>query len=248
MCKFYTDALLKTDLQTRMTVYQIMRNIGLRSVNELRDLEDLPPLAGDIGDETLPQQVMVAMGTRAGVIPKSFMKSVVLEMDIATDRLIKLEKYIIPQLAAQGYPVQGAQPGQEGSTGSSSGNGNSPSPYGSSGSGFGTAPAAPTRQVTVNGRTGIPIGRPNAPLPLSQDPASFLASLISVQRNADIPYEVRVAAQGMLKSIAERAGNIRGSEPDEDVPETHLLAPFVPNRAGVRDMVMSTNGNGRGHL
>lgn len=252
MCKFFTDALLKTDLQTRMTVYQIMRNIGLRTINELRDLEDLPPLPGQIGDETLPQQVMVAMGTRAGVIPKSFMKSVVLEMDIATDRLIKLEKYIIPQLAAQGYPVQAppAGAGGQGSSGSSGGggNGNNPSPYGSDGSGFGTAPAAPSPQVTVNGRTGVPIGKPNMPLPLSQDPASFLASLISVQRNADLPYEVRIAAQDMLKSITERADNIRNVEPDEDLPESHLLAPFVPNRAGVRDMVMSTNGKGRGHL
>src|SRR3984957_19036271 len=89
MCKFYTDALLKTDLEARMNMYQLMRNFGLRSVNEIRDLEDLPPIPGDIGNEYMPLTTMNALGTRAGVIPKSFMKSVILEMDVATDRLIK---------------------------------------------------------------------------------------------------------------------------------------------------------------
>ncbi len=242
MCKFFTDALLKTDMEARMAMYQVMRNMGLRTINEIRDLEDLPPIPGEVGNETLPLTTMNAMGTRAGVIPKSFMKSVVLEMDIATDRLIKLEKYLIPQLAAQGYPVQATAPAP-GGTGSSGG---SPS---SGTSNAGTAgQGGPAGQVTVNGKTGVPIGKPNMPLPLSQDPASFLASLISVQRNSQLPYEVRLAAQELLVEITERADSIRRHEPDEDVPETHLLAPFVPGRADVRDMVMSTNGKGRGHL
>lgn len=256
MCKFYTDALLKTDLEARMTIYQIMRNIGLRSVNELRDLEDLPPVPGDIGNEYMPLTTMNALGTRAGVIPKSFMKSVILEMDVATDRLIKLEKYIIPQLVKQGYPVQGTAPtpgaggGSPGSGGSNGGAG-----AGGSSSGSGGAPganAAPSMYpITVNGVTGTPIGKPNAPLPLAMDPASFLASLISVQRSADMPYEARVAAQEILVSIVEREERIRRDEPelnDEPIPAQHMFAPFIPGRADVREMVMSTNGSGRGHL
>lgn len=256
MSKFFTDALLKTDMEARMTMYQIQRNIGLRTVNELRDLEDLPPIAGDIGNEVLPLTTMNAMGTRAGVIPKSFMKAVVLEMDVATDRLIKLEKYIIPQLTAQGYNVQAEPPAPAGGGSSGSGSTFANTPVGGSGranGGFGVPPGNTYGQgqpltETVGGRTGTPIGRPNQPLPLAQDPASFLASLISVQRNADLPYEVRLASQELLLEIAEKQAQIAEHEPDLDIPDHHLYAPFVPGRADVRDMVMSTNGKGRGHL
>jgi HK97 family phage portal protein len=255
MCKFYTDALLKTDLEARINMYLIMRNMGLRSINELRDLEDLPPIPGDIGNEYLPLTTMNALGTRAGVIPKSFMKAVVLEMDVATDRLIKLEKYIIPQLVKQGYPVQGAAPSPGagvpgGGAGSSGGAGTSAGT--SSGGASGGANAAPSPYpITVNGVTGTPIGRPNAPLPLAMDPASFLASLISVQRDASMPYEARVGAQEILVSICEREDRIRREDPDLNdgpVPASHMFAPFIPGRADVREMVMSTNGKKRGNL
>ena len=89
------------------------------------------------------------------------------------------------------------------------------------------------------------------PLPLAQDPASFLASLISVQRSADMPYEARIGAQEILTSICEREERIRREDPDLNdapVPASDMYAPFIPGRADVREMVMSTNGNGRGHL
>jgi HK97 family phage portal protein len=258
MCTFYTDALLKTDLEARINMYQIMRNMGLRTINEIRELEDLPPIPGKVGDETLPLTTMNAMGTRAGVIPKSFMPAVVLEMDVATDRLIKLEKYIIPQLAAQGYPVQAAPPSPGGSGGSgSSGGGSFGNPAGSAGT---ANQGGPTGQVspvvTVNGRTGIPIGRPNAPLPLAQDPASFLASLITVQRDSSVPYEIRIEAQRMLMAICNREENIRTAHPElaapmEDTTE-YGLTSYNPHRADIRAMVESgprkINGKDRGHL
>lgn len=252
MCKFYTDALLKTDLEARINMYMIMRNMGLRSVNELRDLEDLPPVPGDIGNEYMPLTTMNALGTRAGVIPKSFMKSVILEMDVATDRLIKLEKYIIPALVKQGYPVQATAPvpgaGVPGGSGSGGGQGSS---GGRAGGAAGPGAAPSPYPITVNGQTGTPIGKPNMPLPLAQDPASFLASLISVQRSADMPYEARIGAQEILTSICEREERIRREDPDLNdmpVPASDMYAPFIPGRADVREMVMSTNGNGRGHL
>jgi HK97 family phage portal protein len=254
MCRFFTDALLKTDLEARMNMYQIMRNMGLRSVNELRDLEDLPPIPGNIGNEYMPLTTMNALGTRAGVIPKSFMDSVILEMDVATDRLIKLEKYIIPSLVKQGYPVQGTAPAP-GSGGSSNGSGSSAGSSGGSSNGSGSTAAPSPYPVTVNGKTGTPIGKPNMPLPLAQDPASFLASLISVQRNSDLPYEVRVSAQQMLVSICERADNIRRERPDDDYSDGLYeglpagLTTFVPARADVREMVYAApNGKKRGHL
>ena len=256
MCKFYTDALLKTDLEARMSIYQTMRNIGLRNANEIRDLEDLPPIPGDIGDEWLPLTTMNAMGTRAGVIPKSFMKAVVLEMDVATDRLIKLEKYLIPQLAKQGYPVQAVAPAPGGSSGSPGSPGGNPAGSAGTASQGGPLGTQNPAQVTVNGKTGVPIGKPNAPLPLAQDPASFLASLISVQRNAALPHEVRIAAQEFLVAICEKEARVRQVEPrinddyDDGLADGIVpgLTTFVPGRSDMRDFVYSTNGKGRGHL
>jgi hypothetical protein len=87
---------------------------------------------------------------------------------------------------------------------------------------------------------------PNAPLPLAQDPASFLASLISVQRDANMPYEARVAAQDFLVAIAERADNIRKHEPDEYIPESDLRAPSVRSRPDLEDRI--NDDKRRGHL
>jgi HK97 family phage portal protein len=252
MAEFWTDALLKTDLQSRMQIYLDARNTGLMTVNEIRQELGREPF-GPIGDEQLPLTTMNAMGTRAGVIPKSFMKAVVLEMDVATDRLIKLEKYIIPELVKQGYPVQAVPPaptppstpakktGTSTATKKPAGN---PRAFGPGGA----APAGPPSPypITVNGVTGTPIGMPNAPLPLAQDPASFLASLISVQRNASLPYEVRVAAQEMLVSIAERQAQIEKYEPDYDENVDHQYAPAVRARPDLEDRI--NDNKRRGHL
>jgi HK97 family phage portal protein len=252
MAEFWTDALLKTDLQSRMQIYLDARNTGLMTVNEIRQELGREPF-GPIGDEQLPLTTMNAMGTRAGVIPKSFMKAVVLEMDVATDRLIKLEKYILPELVKQGYPVQAVPPaptppstpakktGTSTATKKPAGN---PRAFGPGGA----APAGPPSPypITVNGVTGTPIGMPNAPLPLAQDPASFLASLISVQRNASLPYEVRVAAQEMLVSIAERQAQIEKYEPDYDENVDHQYAPAVRARPDLEDRI--NDDKRRGHL
>ena len=107
-------------------------------------------------------------------------------------------------------------------------------------------PGNQTYPITVNGVTGTPIGMPNAPLPLSQDPASFLASLISVQRDASMPYEARVAAQDFLVAIAERADNIRKYEPDEEISQDSLYAPSVRSRPDLEDRI--NDDRRRGHL
>lgn len=231
--RFYTDALLKTDLQARMQMYQIMRNIGLRTADEIRELEDLPPLPGGIGAEELPLTTMNALGTRAAVIPKSFMKAVVLEMDVATDRLIKLEKTLI----SQGKLPQASAAYNTTQVGGDSGTAPKPSAGrgGNSGGNSAASPAPPGGAV--------PIGRPNAPLPLAQDPASFLASLINVQRDAGLSFEARELARVLYQSIAERAARIEAEEPEETLPASHLYAPWVPGRADLADLVLSSNGH-----
>ena len=89
--RFNPDALLKTDLQTRTQIYNIQRNMGLRSIDELRDEEDLPPLPDNAGVENIPLEILVAMSRSIRGIPKSMLPSIVLEIDIAADRLEKLQ-------------------------------------------------------------------------------------------------------------------------------------------------------------
>lgn len=50
--KFNADALIRADTKTRHEVYEISRKIGLRNVDELRALEDLPSIPG--GDDYTP--------------------------------------------------------------------------------------------------------------------------------------------------------------------------------------------------
>jgi HK97 family phage portal protein len=89
---FNTDALLKTDLKTRTEIYQIQRAMGLRTTDELRELEDLEPLPRGAGSESLPLQLMVSMAQRAGALPKSMLDQVVLLIDVAGKKLEDLQK------------------------------------------------------------------------------------------------------------------------------------------------------------
>jgi HK97 family phage portal protein len=223
--RFYLDALLRTDLQTRMQIYETERNIGFRTSDEQRELEDLDPLPNGIGTEAMPLTLMNAMGTRAGAIPKSLMKSIVLEMDIATDRLIKLEKTTATQIQAP-QASQSGQPGQSG----------------------GQAPGQNTPQNGQNNVSGqalqtgqVPIGKPNAPLPLTMDPASFLASLIGVQRSNTASAEERHAAQQMWVAIMDRADRIESQDASmrEMVPASDVQAPLMPGNA-VKEIVMGS--------
>ena len=90
--RFDSDALLKTDLKTRTEIYQIQRAIGLRTTDELRDLEDLEPLPGKAGGENIPLEVMVAMARSIRGIPNSMLNSITLEMDLAADKLQELQR------------------------------------------------------------------------------------------------------------------------------------------------------------
>lgn len=52
--KYNFDSLLRADTLTRHQVYQIDRNIGLRSIDEIRALEDEPPLPKGAGADYTP--------------------------------------------------------------------------------------------------------------------------------------------------------------------------------------------------
>jgi HK97 family phage portal protein len=104
-----SDSLLKTDLHTRTTIYNTQRQMGLRTIDELRDLEDLEPLSHGVGNETIPLEVVVAMARSTRAIPKSLMPQLVLEMDLAADRLAKLQQ---SGIAAPNIPPETVSPGQ----------------------------------------------------------------------------------------------------------------------------------------
>ena len=90
-CRFNVDALLKTDLKTRTEIYAQQRAIGLRSTDELRDQEDLPPLPGNAGNENIPLDVMVAMSRSIRAVPNSMLSQITLEVDLITERLRQLQ-------------------------------------------------------------------------------------------------------------------------------------------------------------
>lgn len=61
--KFNIDALLRSDLTTRMQAYQIARSIGKNSINEIRALEDEQPIPS--GDDYTPLEVLAKQQTPA---------------------------------------------------------------------------------------------------------------------------------------------------------------------------------------
>ena len=52
--KFSPDAVIRTDVGTRFSSYRTAREIGLRNIDELRELEDLPPLPDGQGQDYTP--------------------------------------------------------------------------------------------------------------------------------------------------------------------------------------------------
>lgn len=108
-CRFNSDALLKTDLKTRTEIYSLQRHMGMRSVDEIRDLEDLEPIPGGGGNEFIPLDVMIAMARSIRAIPKSMMNQVDLEMDLAADKLEELAAKGLAQPDTPNAVSSGAQ-------------------------------------------------------------------------------------------------------------------------------------------
>ena len=96
--------------KTRTEIYQIQRNIGMRPVDEIRDLEDLEPLPGGQGNENIPLEVMIAMARSIRGIPNSMLHQTTLEMDLAADKLQELEKPGPRQAGHPGHAVRSRPP------------------------------------------------------------------------------------------------------------------------------------------
>jgi HK97 family phage portal protein len=88
--KFDVDDLLKMDPHTRTEVYQIQRNIGTRTVNEIRADDDKPPISG--GNEPIPLPVLQRMVATTRTIPKSYIPQVEMEAQLIADLILKMEQ------------------------------------------------------------------------------------------------------------------------------------------------------------
>lgn len=64
--KFNADAVIRADLKTRHEVYALDREIGLLNINEIRALEDLPPIPGGEGYAPLREQQPTPTAPEAG--------------------------------------------------------------------------------------------------------------------------------------------------------------------------------------
>ncbi len=77
--KFDVDDLLRMDPKNRNEVYQIQRNIGTKTANEIRAEDDLPALVG--GDDPIALPVLERMIATTRSIPNSILPLVTIEAD-----------------------------------------------------------------------------------------------------------------------------------------------------------------------
>lgn len=119
--QFNRDARLRMTTEDRHKIYQLDRDMGLRTVDEIRELEDLPPLpGGGVGKDPLPLQVLVAMARGIKEIPRSF-EALVTESP--ADTLAREQTAVLAKEAAAQpdepppavYPAQPAAAAQNGS-------------------------------------------------------------------------------------------------------------------------------------
>lgn len=61
--RFNVDAMIRSDLMTRHQVFKLDRDMGLKSIDELRQIEDLEPLPNGEGQDHSPLAVAVAEAT-----------------------------------------------------------------------------------------------------------------------------------------------------------------------------------------
>jgi len=89
--KFDVDELLKTDLKTRYQIYSEQLQSGIRTADELRLKDDLPPLPDKVGEIALPMGVLQRMAATTRAIPKAWLNQLVLEQELAAELLVKLQ-------------------------------------------------------------------------------------------------------------------------------------------------------------
>jgi len=154
-CRFNADAMVRTDMKTRHEIYQIDRQIGLLGLDEIRQIEDLPPLPNGKGKDEIPLVISSDVARSGKAIPKIFQDDiVVLEVPAgATPGVTATKQSETPQLdeqsgvAAPDKPAPGNSPGGAGNgsapKAASNGSANAaPKTPGPAGNGTGRKPAS----------------------------------------------------------------------------------------------------------
>lgn len=99
--------LLRGDSASRADFYQKMRDLGALDINEIRELEDMNPLAGAVGALRLVPSNMVSVERAAaggGTDPAAAMRGVVLE---AHERMLTKEAHAVERARAGGKDMSG---------------------------------------------------------------------------------------------------------------------------------------------
>jgi len=220
--RFFADALLRTDLQERASIYKIWRDIGFKSVDEMRESEDLGPLPNQVGSDNIPLDAIIAMARSTRAIPNTLLPQVTLEQRL-------LYEYL--QSLAAGQEPSGLPPGAGQAIGQ--GAGNAPLAVDVPGAlGANEPTSAGPNGGTGGGGTGS--GGFQPPNVLQQ----IVKDMLSVRKNEDgeesIPPEI----------LTQIVAAVRKAERDEALgPE--FVGPWIPPGQAAHT---SRNGiNGRGH-
>lgn len=163
IARFNADALLKTDLQTRASIFKTWRDIGYKSVDEMREIEDLEPLPNGIGSDNIPLEAIIGMARSTRAVPNSLLSQITFEARLALEYLQALQAGAEPT----GLP-EGGVPAPAGPAAA-----NAPPPIDVPGS-LGVNPAGPG---------GSPPGTIGGFVPPNAE--AFLAKIVSAVRAAE---------------------------------------------------------------
>lgn len=89
--RFNADALLKTDLASRASIFKIWRDIGYMSVDEMRGTDDLEPLPNGIGADNIPLEAIIGMSRSTRAVPNSLLSQITFEARVALEYLQQLQ-------------------------------------------------------------------------------------------------------------------------------------------------------------
>ena len=211
--RFSTDALLKTDLAERAAIYKTWRDIGFKTVDEMRDTEDLEPLANGTGKDNIPLEAIVAMARSVRAIPNELLPQVTLEQRLLVEYLQELQA---------GQEPVGLPPGGDPSA-KGPGAGNAPPSINVPGAAGVNGPATPGGALSAAGGSVPPAGGYVPPNVLQ----TLVKEITSVRGGGDYGLDPKVLAQIVAA--------VRAAERNDELgPE--FVGPWIPPKP-------STNGH-----
>ena len=236
-CRFNADAMVRTDMKTRHEIYQIDRSIGLQTVDEIRQIEDMPPLPRKLGDDEIPLLISSDIARSGKAIPTIWKDSItVLETPAGATPAL-------PATDTTPVPVQGGQDGGDPASGP-------PKPKtAANGSPDGTVNGAvKTPPTTGNGTGRKPVSAPAGSG--SREYSLHDVALTCAGYRSDDPMVVRA-----YLSSAARQGQLHGlhfasyTEKSMDERQYGWLAGFVQAQGEPTvEIVASANGNPAGDM